>query len=248
MEFINSAAEFLNSESGAITTLTTICLAGITAWYTILTRIMVKNANMPYIRIYLYADRDRSALYLCIENIGNSFARDINFSTNAKLIPGDNRNPYKLTLGEIEPLKGGISYLNSGDIDMIYLLPCSPLVFESREEVDEHNKNMERIIKDTNANEPFKIKVNYKNLSNSKKSKTYDFHLGNKEHANQFSKPRLDNTAEELNKMNEILRALNQHFFRAHITQVPPTGYHLSNLSRIADALEKLMKHIDGRP
>lgn len=246
MEFITSFVEFLNKNSGAITIITTIVLVCITAWYTKLTRILVKNSNIPHIVIYLYTDRDRGTLYLCIENVGNGFAHDIKFSTDAKLIPYDIRNPYNLSLGEMEPLKSGISYLNSGNIDMIHICLWPYLAYRSKEEIEHHKKEIKRISNQVNAEEPFHIKVDYKDLSNSKKSQTFYFHIGNKEYNSQFSKPRSAdaNIAEELQKINGILSALNQHFFKAHITTPPPNGYHVSNLERIAESLEKITKGI----
>ena len=102
---------WLNANSGAITTIATLILVSITAWYVYLTRQMLKAANTPVIRMFLHA-RGHS-ISLCVENIGTGFARDIKFTGDLSFKPFKTIGESEATLEELEPFKSGIRVLRT---------------------------------------------------------------------------------------------------------------------------------------
>lgn len=104
---------WLNDNSGAITAIATLILVSITGWYVYLTRQMLKVANTPVIRMFLHARKDD--IFLCVENIGTGFARDIKFTGDLSFKPTSwNDNDRDKLLKELEPFKSGIPYLGAG--------------------------------------------------------------------------------------------------------------------------------------
>lgn len=106
MEVIN----WLNSNSGAIIGMTTVVLVGIAAYYTSLTRRLLKINDTPEMAISLRPhEAYLPCVMLCIENIGTGTARDIRFRTDLSFKPDGEK-----ALEELGFLKNGIDYLGPG--------------------------------------------------------------------------------------------------------------------------------------
>jgi hypothetical protein len=165
---LGSAIDFLNENSGAITAIATLILVGITGWYVYLTRQMLKVANTPVIRMFLHA-REHD-IFLCVENIGTGFARNIKFTGDLSFKPTfSNNNSRDKPLKELEPFKSGIPYLGVGH-------------------------KQKRIISGTQEflslpKQAFDIIVTYNDLGIAKEKKTFSFEFGNSGNTDQFSSP-----------------------------------------------------------
>lgn len=106
MEIVN----WLNSNSGAIIGIATVVLVGIVGYYAYLTRRFLKASDTPEIVVSLRPHEAYINLVaLCVENIGPSVVRDLQFVTNPSSVPG-----VDIPLGEISFIKNGIAYFEPG--------------------------------------------------------------------------------------------------------------------------------------
>ena len=97
MEIIN----WLNANNGAIIGIAAVGLVGNLCYYVYLTRRLLKTNNTPEIAISLRPhEAYLPCVMLCIENIGTSAARQIQFRTDFSFKPDGERS-----LGEIGFLK-----------------------------------------------------------------------------------------------------------------------------------------------
>ena len=118
--------DFLNSNSGAVTGLTTIVVAIatvvlviITFWYAKTTDKILGASNKPEILVSLVPHEIyTNSIYLCVQNIGTGFASDIKLTNNRSFIP---RLPGNKPLEEFGIFKRGINYLGPGNKIQIFL-------------------------------------------------------------------------------------------------------------------------------
>ena len=109
-------------------------------------------------------------IFLCVENIGTGFARDIKFTGDLSFKPTFwNNNSRDKPLKELEPFKSGIPYLGAGH-------------------------KQERIISSTQEflslpKQAFDIIVTYNDLGIAKEKETFSFEFGNSDNTDQFSSP-----------------------------------------------------------
>ena len=106
MEIIN----WLNANNGAIIGIATVVLVIIIGYYAYLTWQLLKINDTPEIVVSLRPHEAYINLVaLCIENIGTSAARDVQFVTNPSSVPG-----VDIPLEEISFIKNGIAYFEPG--------------------------------------------------------------------------------------------------------------------------------------
>ena len=96
--------DWLNQNSGGITAIATLILVFITGGYVHLTNQILKASNTPQIMMFLRRYDHYNAL--CVQNIGNGYAKDINFTVNSD-------DPEHM-LKDREPYKSGLPYLGAG--------------------------------------------------------------------------------------------------------------------------------------
>ena len=213
---------WLNVNSGAITAIATLILVGITGWYVYLTRQMLKVANTPVIRMFLHA-REHS-IFLCVENIGTGFARDIKFTGDLSFTPFNRIGESEATLEELEPFKSGIEYLGPGHKVERFLF---------------HRGDLKRV-----PNHTFDIIATYNDLGIAKEKKTFSFEIGNWDNTDQFGYPHTDEVATAVERVAGNLDRLINHRsgsdsidrFAQQFIKEPE----IEILERIANALEKL--------
>ena len=212
---------WLNANSGAITAIATLILVGITGWYVYLTRQMLKVANTPVIRMFLHARR--SSIFLCVENIGTGFARDIKFTGDLSFKTLNVIGESEATLGELEPFKSGIEYLGPGHKVERFLF---------------HRGDLQHV-----PNHTFDIIATYNDLGIAKEKKTFSFEIGNWDNTDQFGSPHTDDVATAIERVSETLDRLINHRSGqekinrfAQLRKAPEKEL----LERIANALEKL--------
>ena len=190
MSWLESIINFLNDNSGAITAIATVILVGITGWYVYLTRQMLKVANTPVIRMFLHARGH--TIFLCVENIGTGFARNIKFTGDLSFKPTYwNDNSRDKPLKELEPFKSGIPFLGAGH-------------------------KQERIIISTgefgdSPKHAFDIIVTYNDLGIAKEDKTFSFEIGNWDNTDQFGSPHTDEVATAVERVSRNLDRLISH-------------------------------------
>lgn len=213
---------WLNENSGAITAIATLILVGITAWYVYLTRQMLKVANTPVIRMFLHARKHD--IFLCVENIGTGFARNIKFTGDLSFKPttwNDNENDKPLK--GLEPFKSGIPYLGAGHKQ-------ERIIISSGEfwDVPKH---------------AFDIIVTYNDLGIAKEKKTFSFEIGNWDNTDQFGSPHTDEVATAVERVSENLdRLINHRSGTDSMNWIPQRFMEnpkIELLERIANALEK---------
>lgn len=225
MPWLETLIDFLNENSGAITGVATVVLVAITWWYVRLTKLMLKSANTPVIRLFLHDSENH--VTLCIENIGPGFACDITFTGDLSFKTANRLTTTKgKPLKELEPFKSGISYLGPGhkiETDLFHWVDA--------ENQPEHK---------------FDIKVTYKDLANIPDHKTFTFEIGNWNNTNQFSYPHTDDTANAIEKVARQLERMERQrsgqkkLDRFAQSMLPRDDPKTAALQKIADALEKM--------
>ena len=220
---LGSAIDFLNGNSGAITAIATLILVGITGWYVYLTRQMLKVSNTPVIRMFLHASE--YSIFLCVENIGTGFARNIKFTGDLSFKPTSlNDNDSDKSLKELEPFKSGIPYLGAG---------------HKRERPISNTAEFGSLPKHA-----FDIIVTYNDLGIAKEKKTFSFEIGNRNNTDQFGSPHTDEVATAVKRVSGTLDRLIRH--RSGQDRMNRVAQQFSKdpkielLERIANALEKL--------
>ena len=179
-----------------LTFITTLILAGITLWYVLLTRQMVKInqevlkvSTTPEIRMFLTM-RNRtlkvSTLDLCIENIGTGFAFDVEFSGNFKDFPIQYTDD---TIADWDIIKNGISHLGP---DKRYQIPVY---------YDYKPEDMPEKILTAN--------VTYENPVKNKQRKTFHINFKNIESYPQIGNISIENIAETLLFIENNIRVKN---------------------------------------
>ena len=183
--------EFLNKNSGAITVFTTIALAGITFWYVLVTRNILKATNKPEVILFLRSGERK--INLCVQNIGAGYASDIKFTGDLSFIP--NRTVGLIEddsdskpLEELEPFKSGINYLGTGHKIETFLCYDSSLF-------------------PTDAS--FSVNLIYKDSAQGKYTKSFSFELGNWKNTSQFITPHQDEVANALGQVANILEQVS---------------------------------------
>ena len=172
-----------------LTFITTLILAGITLWYVILTRQMVKISqemlnvsNTPEVRVFLTSGMildSITARNLCIQNIGTGFAFDIKFSGN-----------FNSQQAERRIIKDGISYLGP---DKRYEIPT----FSSYKSKDPP----ENILT---------INVVYTDSTKKPHRKTFHLNFRKVEDYPQIGDPSLESIARSLRSINDnLMRMIN---------------------------------------
>jgi hypothetical protein len=213
---------WLNANSSAITAIATLILVGITAWYVYLTRQMLKVANTPVIRMFLH-DREHD-IFLCVENIGTGFARDIKFTGDLSFKPFNPIGESEATLEELEPFKSGIEYLGPGHKVERFLF---------------HRGDLKRV-----PNHTFDIIATYNDLGIAKEKKTFSFEIGNWDNTDQFGSPHADEVATAVKGVSGTLDRLRTHRSGQdklnRVAQKAIKAPEIEHLERIANALEKL--------
>ena len=209
--------------SSFLTAAATIVLVGITGWYVYLTRQMLKVANTPVVRMFLHTRE--YAIFLCVENIGTGFARNIKFTGDLsfKPIPWNDNNHDK-PLKELEPFKSGIPYLGAGhkrDRPISYATEFGSL-----------------------PKHAFDIIVTYNDLGIAKETKTFSFEIGNWDNTDQFGSPHTDEVATAVERVAGNLEMLRRHRPGSDHMKQPPQQLRkdpkIELLERIANALEKM--------
>lgn len=147
--WLDSIFNFLNSNSGAMTVFITFALAGITFWYTYLTKQMLKSTNTPVVQLFLHDSGN--SITLCVQNIGIGFARDIKFTGDLSFKAFNRMESGETPLEDLEPFKSGIDYLGPGHKTETFLF---------------HKEHLERV-----PNHTFEITVVYKDLADVKEKK-----------------------------------------------------------------------------
>lgn len=210
MSWLESTMNFLNVNSGIITVFTTVVLAGITFWYVLVTKGILKATNKPEVILFLHPSERE--INLCVQNIGAGYASDIKFSGDLSFKP--NRNLGMLTdnsdnrpLEELEPYKSGISYLGTGHKIETFLCYNSSLF---------------------PTEDSFSITVTYKDSASIKYRKPFSFELGNWNNTSQFITPHKDEAAYALGKIASILEEIRSE----------NTGN--DSLETIAEALDRM--------
>ena len=207
---------FLKVNNGIITAFATVFLTGITWWYVYLTRLMLKAANTPVVRMFLHASED--SITLCVQNIGTGFARDIKFKGDLSFKP---RRPENVKLKDLKPFKDGIPYLGSGDKSETFLCHRHALG-----DLPAHR---------------FDITVFYKDLANFKDDDTFTFEIGNWDNTDQFGSPHTDDSTSAIERVAAALNRMSMNNLgdsggdwgsQLQIRDIADT------LKRIADALE----------
>ena len=216
MSWLVSIIGFLNSNSGAITAGATVILVGITCWYVILTKDILKASNKPQIILYLH--HEGGDVSLCVQNIGTGYASDITFEGNLfSFIP---KRPGEKALKELEPYNSGINYLGPGYKIETFLFSGAQALRLPRESLN--------------------AVVSYKDSTDTKEKKPFAFEFGNWENTSQFVSPQIDDTA---NKLGRIARAVesvsNHHLSDNDYALSLQIREFLNKLERIADLLEK---------
>ena len=223
MSWLSSVSEFLNGNSRAITAIATLILVGITAWYVYLTRQMLKIANTPIIRMFLHASE--YPIFLCVENIGTGFARNIQFTGDLSFKPTSwNDNDRDKPLKELEPFKSSIPFLGAG---------------HKREIPISNTAEFGSLPKHA-----FDIVVTYNDLGIAKEKKTFSFEIGNWDNTDQFGAPHTDEVATAVKGVSGTLDRLIRHRSGQdrmnQILQQFRESPETEHLERIANALEKL--------
>ena len=186
--------DFLNKNDGAITTIATVVLVGITLYYVLETRKMrltsqemLKNANIPEIQVSLLKKSKSLGhfriphLELCIQNIGTGFAYDVKF---AGTFTSFHPEASDKVLREYEIIKNGISYLGPGKGYQLFL----PF---------EITKNVPK--------DPLSIDVTYKDSANAPYDKTFHLDFTKAEGYTQIGDPSIDSIASSLRGIYDIL-------------------------------------------
>ena len=188
--------DFLNQNDGAIITIATLILVGITLWYVIetmrmrrTTQEMLRVSNTPEIQISLLIGR--GTFDLCIENIGTGFAYDVKFAgTITSFSPRDE----DITLGEYEVIKNGISHFGSGKRYRI------PLLWTYLEEYL--------------PEEPLSMDVTYTDSTKKEKKKSFLLDFRKVENYSHPEDPSLDSIAQSLRHIDQTLQKSDRRFDR----------------------------------
>ena len=180
-----------------LTFITTLILAGITLWYVILTRQMVKISqemlnvsNTPEVRVFLTPGTrmiNLSTLDLCIQNIGTGFAFDVEFSGNFESFQVEFNVE---TLAELDIIKNGISHLGP---DKRYQIP----VYYDYKPEDLPEKILT-------------INVVYKDSTKKVHTETFHLNFRKVEDYPQIGDPSLESIARSLRSINDnLMRMIN---------------------------------------
>ena len=180
MEVIN----WLNANSGAIIGVATVVLVGITGYYASLMLRLLKANDTPEIAVSLRPHEAYINLVaLCIENIGTSAARDVQFVTNPASILG-----VDIPLEEISFIKNGIAYFESGRKIEHFLV-----------NVIDQGKLEE--LKQT----PFEVTVTYKDFVKRGHERSFSLDFGADEGLARIAKPPLFEIAEATKQIQKDL-------------------------------------------
>ena len=179
-----------------LTFITTLILAGITLWYVILTRKMVKISqemlkisNTPEVQVFLtprIQAFELQTLDLCIQNIGTGFAFDIKFTGNFTSFHSefDERS-----LADWDIMKKGISHLGP---EKRYQRPIYWLTYPE--------KLPEEILT---------INITYKDSAKKEQGKTFRLNFKKVESYPQMGDPSLESIADSLLCIEENMREKN---------------------------------------
>ena len=207
--WLDSIFNFLNENSGAITVFTTIVLAGITFWYVLVTKDILKATNKP--EVILFLRPNEREINLCVQNIGAGYASNIKFTGDLSFKP--NRNAGFIVddsdskpLEELEPFKSGINYLGTGHKIETFL--C----YSGRSQLEDS----------------FTINLVYEDSAHIKYMKSFSFEPGNWKNTSQFITPQKDEVANALGQISNILEQVRDDNMEK-----------INALERIADALEQ---------
>lgn len=102
--------DWLNANNGVVIGVAIVVLVGIVGYYAYLTQRFLKASDTPEIVVSLRPHEAYINLVsLCVENVGSSAARDLQFLTNPSSVPD-----VDIPLAEISFIKNGIAYLEPG--------------------------------------------------------------------------------------------------------------------------------------
>ena len=116
--------EWLNDNSGAITTIVTFALTIITTIYVVFTWKILKHTNRPEILVNIDWDKLKEGgltennfiAYICVINMGRGTAYDIEFDYDCTYeLPVLQQGVPNRTLNEIKFLKDGVGVLGPGE-------------------------------------------------------------------------------------------------------------------------------------
>ena len=149
----------------------------LTQEYVRLTNEILKATNKPEIVMFLRASK--SAIYLCIQNIGTGYASEITFTGDLSFqLPSE-------TLGDVEPLNGEISYLGVGQKVEAYL--CS--------------QNQVSELPETS----FNLRISYMDSTNDEEFKLYNFEISRWQYPRQSITSPTDEIIESLENIADKL-------------------------------------------
>ena len=194
-----SIINFLNKNDGAITTITTLILVGITLWYVIetmkmrrTTQEMLRVSNTPEVQVSLQYQSHLlsvSTIDLCIQNIGTGFAHDVQFTGSLlSFRPQLDKQP----LGEYGIIKNGISHLGPGKRYQIILLWLT------------EDKYLPK--------EPLNVDITYMDPANNEQNKSCILDFKKIEGHTQLGDPSLDSIAFSLRFIQKDLSKIKNKY------------------------------------
>ena len=210
--------DWLNSNSGAITGLSTAVLVIVTVVYVVLTWCILRATQKPKIVIYLCPDEAHiNHAMLCIENIGTGPARDVRFKADPCSIPN-----LDLPLEEVGVFKKGIAYFEPGGKRHYFLVSVIGKLDE---------------LKQT----PFKITVTYKGFMTLKRKHVFFLDFGELENVTHGGSPLIE-ISKAIQGVKKVLDCLASGQSKPTILTEPKSKYELRKTAR------SLEKSIDGFP
>ncbi len=183
--------QILNASGVIITAIATGVLAIITWRYVHLTRDILTATNKPQVILFLRYSGD--AVSLCVENIGTGYASDIIFSGNLlsfKTIPAVPGEEGKL-LKDLEPFKSGITYLGPG-------YKIDTFLFDG-------------VRSNQVTRQTLRALVSYKDSANTEEKEIFTFEFGDWKDENQFISPQIDDTADRLGRIANVLESIRNN-------------------------------------
>lgn len=189
MEVIN----WLNVNDGAVIGVATVVLVGIVGYYAYLTQRFLKTSDTPEIVVSLRPHEAYINLVaLCVENMGPSVARNLQFLTNPSSVPD-----VDIPLAEISFIKNGIACLEPGrKIEHFFV------------NVIEDGKLGK--LKET----PFDVTVTYKDSVKRHYERSFSFNFGEDEGLARIGKPPLFEIAETTKQIQKDLHSFITGFHK----------------------------------